>query len=85
MWCYGAKFLPTIVAVVLTYAASLTSFCTDICASSNCTCPFMMDVPNETEQASEITWAGWSEHSYSMLSAQQLALLVMVLNFRKLK
>lgn len=77
VWCYGSKFLPTLLLIPLIYGATLASFCPSIATVNNSTCTLVYPVPREPA-------GGWELHYYPLTSAQLLATSVLVLHLGKI-
>lgn len=78
VWCYGAKFLPTVIVVLFLYAVTLDSFCFQLTAAQNQTCA--MVYPSLEAEAS-FKWGGWDDHFFGLLIAQHFSVMVLVLHF----
>ncbi|XP_026281983.1 transmembrane protein 94 isoform X2 [Frankliniella occidentalis] len=78
VWCYGAKFLPTIIVVLLLYAVTLDSFCKEMALARNETCT--MVYPTVDPDAS-LKWGGWDNHFFGLLIAQHFSVMVLLLHF----
>lgn len=74
-WCYGSKFLPTIVTVLLWQGVSLFMLCSTY-ATPGSECFYVY--PNVT---SEITWGGWGFKPEMLVVVQNIALVIIVLHF----
>ncbi|XP_049853191.1 transmembrane protein 94 isoform X3 [Schistocerca gregaria] len=77
LWCYGAKFALSCVAVLLVYVTVLKSECdvvTALSGESNMTCTVVYPVLQEE-------WGGWDQRSHGLLFAQHAALSAAVLFF----
>lgn len=78
MWCYGSKFLPTIVTVLLWQCVSLFILCSTY-AEPGAECFYVY--PNVT---SEFTWGGWGLKPDMLVVVQNIALMMIVLHFGEL-
>ena len=75
LWCYGSKFLPTVVTVLLWQWLSLYSLCpSHVTPGSECRYVF----PNVS---SEYAWGGWASKPDTLDAVQHVALLIVVLHF----
>ncbi|OXU20778.1 hypothetical protein TSAR_005268 [Trichomalopsis sarcophagae] len=74
-WCYGSKFLPTIVTVLLWQGVSLFMLCPTY-ATPGSECFYVY--PNVT---SEFTWGGWGLKPEMLVVVQNIALVIIVLHF----
>lgn len=79
-WCYGLKFIPTILTVLTSFWAILTNHCHSLCEIRNCTCylqhtPIIGDIGNES--------IGWADQNWTLNSARLLILLLVVTHFGK--
>ncbi|XP_077286131.1 transmembrane protein 94-like protein l(2)k05819 isoform X3 [Arctopsyche grandis] len=95
LWCYGSKFIPGILVVILSYGAMLRTFCNQIVESNNAlTCVTVYPSPildlggngsylgnlNETDLYSETEWRGWSDvYEDGHIIAQQISFFVLFL------
>lgn len=75
LWCYGSKFLPTIVTVLLWQWVSLFVLCTTY-ATPGTECFYVY--PNVT---SEFAWGGWGLKPDMLVVIQNIALVIIVLHF----
>ncbi|GJQ72359.1 hypothetical protein Trydic_g3444 [Trypoxylus dichotomus] len=80
LWCYGCKFLVLIIVIILTFAGTLSGYCTDFCAMKNCSCIlfYLPNFENTTNINNE--WTDL-EHSYTLLSSQNFTVVITVLHF----
>ncbi|XP_012271899.1 transmembrane protein 94 isoform X2 [Orussus abietinus] len=75
LWCYGSKFLPTIVTIVLSQSLSLMTLCPHyVPQGSKCVYVY----PNVEGSDS---WGGWGARPNVILVVQHFALALMVLHF----
>ncbi|XP_011498921.1 PREDICTED: uncharacterized protein KIAA0195 isoform X1 [Ceratosolen solmsi marchali] len=77
LWCYGSKFLPTIVTVLIWQCVSLFILCSTY-AKTGTQCFYVY--PNVT---GEFSWGGWSLKPDVLLIVQNIALVIIVLHFGK--
>lgn len=78
IWCYGAKFVPTIIVALLLFAVTLDTFCKEIAVAKNTTCTMVYpNVGNSTSYG----WGGWNDHSFGLLIAQHFSVMVLLLHF----
>ncbi|KAK9509058.1 hypothetical protein O3M35_006462 [Rhynocoris fuscipes] len=74
LWCYGCKFIPTLMLVPMVYAATLASHCQSIQSTvSNVTCSFVYPFPTEE-------WGGWGLHMMPLADAQLVAATLVALH-----
>ncbi|XP_034247469.1 transmembrane protein 94 isoform X2 [Thrips palmi] len=78
VWCYGAKFLPTVVVVLFLYAVTLDSFCLQLTTGHNTTCTMVYP---SIEAEAPFKWGGWDDHFFGLLIAQHFSVMVLVLHF----
>ncbi|XP_065164487.1 transmembrane protein 94 isoform X2 [Atheta coriaria] len=80
LWFYGAKFLPAIFAVLITFSSILSAYCSEICTQEDCTC-LLYYLPTQTANATFT--GGWvdTEHSFTLRYAQNICVLVAMLHF----
>ncbi|XP_014222685.1 transmembrane protein 94 [Trichogramma pretiosum] len=76
LWCYGFKFLPTIVTVLGWQCLALFALCATY-AKPELPCYYVY--PNVT--ASDVAWAGWASKPDTLLVVQHIALVIVVLHF----
>ena len=82
LWCYGLKFLPSVICIILVYTASLASLCGPLLEPPlSCS----MIYPSDPNNLNEPTWGGWNLHKKEFSTAQHMALLVMVFHIGKYK
>ncbi|KAK0168024.1 hypothetical protein PV327_001865 [Microctonus hyperodae] len=75
LWCYGCKFLPTIITIILSQIVLYMMLC-----------PFYVKVGTECfyiypDISGEITWGGWGSQSNIILLVQHVALTIIVLHY----
>lgn len=75
MWCYGTKFLPTIITVVVAQCVSFITLC-PIYSKPDDQCFYVY--PDADGDAS---WGGWGDKSNVILAVQHFALTIIVLHF----
>lgn len=75
LWCYGVKFLPTVVVVLVVYVGILSGHCVNICGEGvrNCTCLFSY-LPDDE---------GWGEETWTILTARLVIVFIVLLHFGK--
>ncbi|XP_029032729.1 transmembrane protein 94 isoform X6 [Osmia bicornis bicornis] len=73
LWCYGSKFLPTIVTIVLSQCMSFLTLCPIYATNSKC----LYVYPNIS---GEVTWGGWGAKPNVILTIQHFALTLFVLH-----
>ncbi|KAK9888015.1 hypothetical protein WA026_000299 [Henosepilachna vigintioctopunctata] len=77
LWCYGLKFIPTILTVLLTFWGVLTSHCQHLCEIRNCTCLFQhTPIIGDVDKS-----IGWVDQDWTLNSARLLMLLLIVSHF----
>ncbi|XP_043281137.1 transmembrane protein 94 isoform X2 [Venturia canescens] len=74
-WCYGTKFLPTIITVVMAQCVSLFTLC-PIYAKINSKCFYVYP-----DADGDISWGGWGEKPNVIVAVQHFALTIIVLHF----
>ncbi|KAJ8928345.1 hypothetical protein NQ314_019075 [Rhamnusium bicolor] len=81
LWCYGIKFLPTIIVVLVSYAGILTSHCYRRAVSpisGNCTCAFFYNPIILTDSVSK---GGWDENEWTLVTSRLIISFVILLHF----
>ncbi|CAH1388876.1 unnamed protein product [Nezara viridula] len=73
-WCYGTKFVLTIMLIPLIYGATLASFCPHVAAQFNQTCLLVYPVPGEP-------LGGWESNYIPLKKAQMIATSLIVFHF----
>ncbi|XP_076391108.1 transmembrane protein 94-like protein l(2)k05819 isoform X1 [Megachile rotundata] len=73
LWCYGSKFLPTIITIVLSQCISFFTLCPLYTTNSKC----LYVYPNVS---GEVSWGGWGAKPNVILTIQHFALTLLVLN-----
>lgn len=76
LWCYGSKFLPTVITIVLSQCMSFLTLCPTYTADSKC-----LYVYPDTQ--GEISWGGWGDKPNIILVIQHFALSLLVLHLGK--
>ncbi|CAB0035951.1 unnamed protein product [Trichogramma brassicae] len=76
LWCYGFKFLPTIVTVLGWQCLALFALCATY-AKPELPCYYVY--PNVS--ASDVAWGGWASKPDTLLVVQHIALVIVVLHF----
>lgn len=75
-WCYGTKFLPSIVVVLVCYIGILGSHCVEVCAiTNNCTCALFYNPITASEET------GWKENSWTLLTARLVVVFIVLIHF----
>ncbi|XP_070172573.1 transmembrane protein 94 isoform X4 [Polyergus mexicanus] len=74
LWCYGSKFLPTIITVILSQCISFLSLC-PIYMPQNSKCLYIYPDPRDQ------IWNGWGNKPIVILVVQHFALTLIVLHF----
>ncbi|XP_044272389.1 transmembrane protein 94 isoform X2 [Tribolium madens] len=71
LWCYGLKFFPTVVVVIVTFVGILAEHCVEICGIRNCTCQaFYLS-----------TEFIWEEESWTISTARLITVFIVLLHF----
>lgn len=78
VWCYGAKFLPTVVVALFLFAVTLDSFCKEMATVRNETCTMVYPTMKAEES---FNWGGWDDHYFGLLVAQHFTIMVLLLHF----
>lgn len=73
LWCYGSKFLPTVITIVLSQCISFLSLCPTYTPDSKC-----LYVYPDTQ--GEVSWGGWGDKPNIILVIQHFALSLLVLH-----
>ncbi|XP_076171840.1 transmembrane protein 94-like protein l(2)k05819 isoform X4 [Ptiloglossa arizonensis] len=74
LWCYGSKFLPTVVTIVLSQCISFLTLCpTYTTTDSKCLYVY-------PDSHGEVSWGGWGAKPNVMLAIQHFALTLLVLH-----
>ncbi|KAL0278648.1 UNVERIFIED_CONTAM: hypothetical protein PYX00_000409 [Menopon gallinae] len=91
-WCYGCKFIPSVITIILLYFLTLSCFCNDIAGITNTTCTVIYPNVNETKLIESLndmsafdaqlsdSWKGWYYFGYTLLSVQHLCAFVFVIH-----
>ncbi|XP_050461662.1 transmembrane protein 94 isoform X2 [Cataglyphis hispanica] len=74
LWCYGSKFLPTMITVILSQCISFLSLC-PIYMPQNSKCLYIYPDPHDQ------IWSGWGSKPIVILVVQHFALTLIVLHF----
>ncbi|CAH2241313.1 jg20482 [Pararge aegeria aegeria] len=82
-WCYGCKFLPSIVSILLLYGLTLRNFCEQIAEFTNSTSCWLVYPVNAgnsclSEDLAEKSWHGWGDEFYDGLYLAQHITLALV-------
>lgn len=73
LWCYGSKFLPTVITIVLSQCISFLSLCPTYTPDSKC-----LYIYPDTQ--GEVSWGGWGDKPNIILVIQHFALSLLVLH-----
>ncbi|XP_026670235.1 transmembrane protein 94 isoform X5 [Ceratina calcarata] len=73
LWCYGSKFLPTVVTIVLSQCISLLTLCPIYTTDSKCLYVY-------PDVQGEVPWGGWGDKPNIILVIQHFALSLLVLH-----
>ncbi|KAL6424024.1 hypothetical protein ACFW04_009732 [Cataglyphis niger] len=74
LWCYGSKFLPTMITVILSQCISFLSLC-PIYMPQNSKCLYIYPDPHDQ------IWSGWGSKPIVILAVQHFALTLIVLHY----
>ena len=74
-WCYGLKFLPTIIAVVISQCVSFITLCPNYTKNGS-ECFYVYPEAND-----DASWGGWGNEPNVILAVQHFALTIIVLHF----
>ncbi|CAL1678432.1 unnamed protein product [Lasius platythorax] len=74
LWCYGSKFLPTVITVILSQCVTFLSLC-PIYMPQNSKCLYIYPDPRDQ------IWSGWGSKPIVILVVQHFALTLIVLHF----
>ncbi|KAL0110560.1 hypothetical protein PUN28_013866 [Cardiocondyla obscurior] len=74
LWCYGTKFLPTVITVILSQCISFLTFC-PLYVPQNSKCLYIYPDPRDQ------IWGGWGNRPIVVLVVQHFALTLIVLHF----
>ncbi|CAK9816936.1 Transmembrane protein 94 [Anthophora quadrimaculata] len=73
LWCYGSKFLPTIITIVLSQCVSFLTLCPTYTTDSKCLYVY-------PDAHGEVSWGGWGNKPNVILVIQHFALSLLVLH-----
>lgn len=76
LWCYGSKFLPTVITVIFSQSVSFLTLC-PIYMPQNSKCLYIYPDPRDQ------FWGGWGSRPIVVLVVQHFALTLIVLHFGK--
>lgn len=74
LWCYGSKFLPTVITVILSQCISFLTLC-PVYVPQNSKCLYIYPDPRDQ------IWGGWGSRPIVVLVVQHFALTLIVLHF----
>nr|XP_031837359.1 transmembrane protein 94 isoform X1 [Nomia melanderi]XP_031837360.1 transmembrane protein 94 isoform X1 [Nomia melanderi]XP_031837361.1 transmembrane protein 94 isoform X1 [Nomia melanderi]XP_031837362.1 transmembrane protein 94 isoform X1 [Nomia melanderi]XP_031837363.1 transmembrane protein 94 isoform X1 [Nomia melanderi] len=74
LWCYGSKFVPTIITIVLSQCISFLTLC-PIYTTTDSKCLYVYP-----ESRGEVSWGGWGAKPNIILVVQHFALSLLVLH-----
>lgn len=77
LWCYGSKFLPTVITIVLSQCISYLTLC-PLYKNSESKCLYVYPDSN-----GEASWGGWGAKPNVILVVQHFALTLLVLHLGK--
>ncbi|XP_024872113.1 transmembrane protein 94 isoform X2 [Temnothorax curvispinosus] len=75
LWCYGSKFLPTVITVILSQCISFLTLCPVYVPQTNSKCLYIYPDPRDQ------IWGGWGSRPIVVLVVQHFALTLIVLHF----
>lgn len=73
LWCYGSKFLPTIITIVLSQCISFLTLCPAYTTDSKCLYVY-------PDAQGSVSWGGWGDKPNIILVIQHFALSLLVLH-----
>ncbi|XP_030748034.1 transmembrane protein 94 isoform X2 [Sitophilus oryzae] len=85
-WCYGLKFLPTVVTVLICYAGILTSHCNQMCSEpftelGPCRCVFFYNPTGYRNITDGDDVGGFEEGSWTLMTARLIVIFIVLLHF----
>ncbi|XP_020292489.1 transmembrane protein 94 isoform X2 [Pseudomyrmex gracilis] len=75
LWCYGVKFLPTVITVILSQCISFLTLCPIYASQNSNKCLYIYPDPRDQ------IWGGWDSKPLVILAVQHFALTLIVLHF----
>lgn len=75
LWCYGIKFLPTVITVILSQCISFLTLCPIYASQNSNKCLYIYPDPRDQ------LWGGWDSKPLVILTVQHFALTLIVLHF----
>lgn len=76
LWCYGSKFLPTVITIVLSQCISFLTLCPTYTTDSKCLYVY-------PDAQGNVSWGGWGDKPNIILVIQHFALSLLVLHLGK--
>ncbi|XP_060522096.1 transmembrane protein 94 isoform X2 [Cylas formicarius] len=77
LWCYGFKFLPTLLTALVTYVGVLAAHCSRMCSDpASCRCVFFYNPVADGD-----AFGGFVENSWTLITARLIVSFVLLLNF----
>ncbi|KAK9307442.1 hypothetical protein QLX08_002248 [Tetragonisca angustula] len=73
LWCYGSKFLPTVITIVLSQCISFLTLCPTYTTDSKCLYVY-------PDAQGNVSWGGWGDKPNIILVIQHFALSLLVLH-----
>uniref|UniRef100_A0AAR5NZX1 Cation-transporting P-type ATPase C-terminal domain-containing protein n=1 Tax=Dendroctonus ponderosae TaxID=77166 RepID=A0AAR5NZX1_DENPD len=85
-WCYGIKFLPTVITVLISYAGVLSSHCDQMCSEpfsdlGPCRCIFFYNPTGYRNISGGADVGGFEEGSWTLLTARLIVIFIVLLHF----
>ncbi|KAL1497616.1 hypothetical protein ABEB36_008545 [Hypothenemus hampei] len=86
LWCYGTKFLPTVLTVLISYAGVLSSHCNQMCSEpytelGPCRCVFFYNPTGYRNITDGDDVGGFEEDSWTLLTARLIVIFIVLLHF----
>lgn len=78
LWCYGSKFLPTVITIVLSQCISFLTLCPTYTTDSKCLYVY-------PDAQGNVSWGGWGDKPNIILVIQHFALSLLVLHLGKIR
>ncbi|CAH0563701.1 unnamed protein product [Brassicogethes aeneus] len=79
LWCYGTKFIPTVLMVLVSYVGILSSQCAELCSIKNCTCAFFYIPTFYPDESANVV--GWPPDSANLYTARLVTVFIVLLHF----
>ncbi|XP_050295588.1 transmembrane protein 94 isoform X2 [Anthonomus grandis grandis] len=86
LWCYGIKFLPTVITVLICYAGVLASHCQQMCSEpltdlGPCRCVFFYTPTAYRNISGGADVGGFEEGSWTLLTSRLIVIFIVLLHF----